>query len=153
MSLELRLQAATSEYQKIEADLANSVEARQKLDAQLSENEQVKKVCCLYMTLPKFLLNINFQEFAQLQPSNTIYKLMGPVLVKQDQAEAKSNVETRLEYIRGEMYVLSYFLVETESNTSIPSKRVELQLQDLGVKSQKKKNDVKSYLATMSPIY
>lgn len=49
MSLGLRLQAATSEYQKLETDLSNTVEARQKLDAQLSENEQVKKVlvfCC-----------------------------------------------------------------------------------------------------------
>jgi len=44
MSLEIRLQAATSEYQKIETDLTNAVEIRQKLDAQLTENEQVKKV-------------------------------------------------------------------------------------------------------------
>lgn len=32
-----------------------------------------------------------------------MYKLVGPVLVQQDQAEAKQNVETRLEFIRGEM--------------------------------------------------
>jgi len=32
-----------------------------------------------------------------------VYKLIGPVLVKQDQVEAKSNVETRLEFIRSEM--------------------------------------------------
>lgn len=31
---------------------------------------------------------------------------MGPVLVKQDQAEAKGTVEKRLEFIRGEMFVL-----------------------------------------------
>lgn len=40
-----------------------------------------------------------------MKPSNVVYKLIGPVLVKQDQAEAKSNVEKRLEFIRGEMYV------------------------------------------------
>jgi hypothetical protein len=43
-SLDARLQVATSEYQKIETDMSNAVEIRQKLDAQLTENEQVKKV-------------------------------------------------------------------------------------------------------------
>jgi prefoldin beta subunit len=44
-SLVARLQATTSDYQKLQADLSNTVEARQRLDAQLSENELVKKVC------------------------------------------------------------------------------------------------------------
>jgi prefoldin beta subunit len=34
-----------------------------------------------------------------------IYKLVGPVLLKQDTSEAKSTVDGRLEYIGGEMYV------------------------------------------------
>lgn len=46
------------------------------------------------------------QEFAQLTPNNTVYKLIGPVLVQQDQAEAKTNVDTRLDFIQGEMWVL-----------------------------------------------
>lgn len=45
------------------------------------------------------------QEFANLKPENTIYKLIGPALVVQDQDEAKTNVNTRLEFIRGEMSV------------------------------------------------
>jgi chaperonin cofactor prefoldin len=40
-----------------------------------------------------------------LTPNNLVFKLVGPVLVKQDQAEAKSNVDKRLEFIRGEMCV------------------------------------------------
>ena len=44
-----------------------------------------------------------FQEFDQLTPGNAVYKLIGPVLVKQDQVEAKSNVETRLGFILSEM--------------------------------------------------
>jgi prefoldin beta subunit len=44
MSLPARLQAASSEYQKLQTDLSNAVEARQRLDAQLSENELVNKV-------------------------------------------------------------------------------------------------------------
>lgn len=47
------------------------------------------------------------QEFAQLTPENIVYKQVGPVLVKQDQAEAKQNVETRLQFIGGEMCVVS----------------------------------------------
>ena len=44
MSLEAKLQQASVEYQKLQADLSKAVEARQRLDAQLSENELVKKV-------------------------------------------------------------------------------------------------------------
>ncbi|KAH8999923.1 prefoldin subunit 6 [Lactarius hatsudake] len=103
MSLEARLQAASGDYQKLQADLSSSVEARQRLDAQLSENELVKK------------------EFSTLTPNNIVFKLVGPVLVKQDQAEAKSNVDKRLEFIGGEI------------------KRIEAQLQEIEQKSEKKK--------------
>jgi hypothetical protein len=44
MSLETKLQDASQDFQKLQVDLAQAVEARQQLDAQLSENEQVKKV-------------------------------------------------------------------------------------------------------------
>lgn len=52
-----------------------------------------------------YLTSCYAQEFAQLTPNNTVYKLIGPVLVEQEQADAKSNVDTRLDFIRGEMYV------------------------------------------------
>ena len=32
-----------------------------------------------------------------------VYKLVGPVLVEQDQVEAKNNVKTRLDFISSEM--------------------------------------------------
>ncbi|KZP10511.1 hypothetical protein FIBSPDRAFT_838340 [Athelia psychrophila] len=67
---------------------------------------------------------MQYQEFAQLTPNNTVYKLIGPVLVPQDQAEAKSNVDTRLEFIRGEI------------------KRVEGQLKEIGTKTEKKKQEL-----------
>lgn len=34
-----------------------------------------------------------------------VYKLIGPVLVKQDMAEANANVKKRIEYISAELYV------------------------------------------------
>ena len=53
--------------------------------------------------MERITLTQRFQEFEQLTPENAVYKLIGPVLVKQDQVEAKSNVETRLGFIRSEM--------------------------------------------------
>jgi len=47
---------------------------------------------------------ILFQEFNSLADDANIYKLVGPVLLKQDASEAKSTVDGRLEYIGGEMY-------------------------------------------------
>lgn len=43
------------------------------------------------------------QELDFLDSQNTVYKLIGPVLVKQDLDEAKATVAKRLEYINGEM--------------------------------------------------
>ncbi|KAG2154723.1 prefoldin subunit 6 [Suillus clintonianus] len=106
MSLEFRYQSASTDYQKIQTELASFVENRTRLDAQLSENEMVKK------------------EFAHLTPSNVVYKLVGPVLVPQDQNEAKTNVETRLEFIKSEI------------------KRVDAQINDGEDRSEKKKNEL-----------
>ncbi|CED83149.1 Prefoldin subunit 6, KE2 family [Phaffia rhodozyma] len=105
-SLESRLEESTIEFQKLQTDLSNAVEARQRLDSQKSENEGVLK------------------EFAVLKPHNTIYKMIGPSLVKQEQAEAKSNVEKRLEFINSEIV------------------RVEKTLADLSTRSEKKKLEI-----------
>ena len=43
-ALQEKFQATSRDFQKLQADLSNAVEARQRLDAQLSENEMVKKV-------------------------------------------------------------------------------------------------------------
>ncbi|KAG9314266.1 prefoldin subunit 6 [Chiua virens] len=103
MSLGARLQSKSTEFQKLQGDLAVLVEKRSRLDTQLSENEMVKK------------------EFANLTPNNTVFKLVGPVLVPQDQTEARTNVETRLEFIRSEM------------------KRVDTQIKDMEEQLEKKK--------------
>ncbi|CDO76149.1 hypothetical protein BN946_scf185027.g12 [Trametes cinnabarina] len=115
-ALQARLQAASTEFQKIQTELATVVEARQKLEAQQSENELVKK------------------EFAQLTDENTVYKLIGPVLVKQDQVEAKQNVETRLDFIKSEI------------------NRVEGQLKELGEKSEKKKSELVEIQAALQQV-
>ena len=41
----------------------------------------------------------------RLDADSNVYKLMGPVLVKQDQEEAKQNVQKRIDYINAELWV------------------------------------------------
>ena len=50
------------------------------------------------------------QEFAELASDANIYKLIGPVLSKQDRSEAILAVDGRLEFIEKEMYVLQSFM-------------------------------------------
>lgn len=105
-ALQERFQTVSAEFQKIQNDLSLAVDARQKLEAQLSENELVKKVDMSHpphTDHPRFMHRIITQEFAALTGDNTVYKIVGPVLVQQDQSEAKQNVNTRLDFIRGEM--------------------------------------------------
>lgn len=45
------------------------------------------------------------QEMQRLDADSNVYKLIGPVLVKQDQEEAKQNVQKRIDYISAELWV------------------------------------------------
>ena len=63
------------------------VDARQKLESQQQENEGVQA------------------EFVQLDDESNIYKLIGPVLLKQEKTEATMAVNSRLEFIEKEMLV------------------------------------------------
>jgi prefoldin beta subunit len=105
--LENKMQQVGSELQKIELELQKCVEVRQRLDSQMNENDQVKKVRQRRSTqgsgLPASWLVVDDQEFAVLKPDNVVYKMVGPVLLKQDQQEAKTNVDKRLEFIKSEM--------------------------------------------------
>jgi len=67
-------------------DLEGFVDARQKLESQQQENQGVQ------------------DEFASLDEESNIYKLVGPVLLKQDKTEAVMAVNGRLEFIEKEMY-------------------------------------------------
>jgi len=84
------------------------------------------------------------QEFVTLKPDNTIYKLVGPILVPQVQSEAKLNVDTRLDFIRGDMCAVAVFLlVRLEINlTRTPRKRIENQIKELGDKAERAKSEV-----------
>jgi prefoldin beta subunit len=67
------------------ADHGKMVQTQSKLVGQHNENDMVLK------------------ELNLLEDEANVYKLVGPVLLKQDLDEAKSNVEKRLQYIGDEM--------------------------------------------------
>ena len=93
-----RIVVLQEEYRRLETERSEAIESRQALGAQEAENKTVKAV---RLTSPE--PTEATQEFAKLTPNNNVYKQMGPVLVKQDQVEAKANVDKRLEFIAGEM--------------------------------------------------
>ncbi|KAF9431393.1 hypothetical protein BGZ76_000370 [Entomortierella beljakovae] len=102
-ALQKKLEADSVAYQALQKDYSKAVESRQKLDSQLQENKLVQ------------------DEFKNLKDDANIYKLIGPVLTKQDKAEAVTNVDKRIEFIKAEI------------------ERVEKQLKDLQEKSEKKR--------------
>jgi len=82
------------------------VEARQKLEAQQQENKAVQK------------------EFASLSDDAGIYKLVGPVLLKQDKTEAVNAVDGRLDFINKEITRRESRIKELQEGSE--KKRVEL---------------------------
>ncbi|KAL8762019.1 MAG: hypothetical protein Q9184_001911 [Pyrenodesmia sp. 2 TL-2023] len=101
-----KLQTLSDEYQKLQTDLQAQVSALHRLEAQHTENTSVRSTLS------------NHSE------NSAIYKLIGPVLLKQEKAEAESAVEGRLEFIGNEM------------------KRVEKLIADMQEKSEGKKMEV-----------
>ena len=77
--------AIVNEINENRAKLQTQYDLLRQFTAQKSENESVKK------------------EFEILEPSGVIWKLVGPVMVKQDRDEARVNVDKRIEFITGDI--------------------------------------------------
>ncbi|VUC23854.1 unnamed protein product [Clonostachys rosea] len=101
-----RLQALTDDFQKLQQDLQTTVAARQKLEGQKQENTGVKT------------------EFASMDDDETIYKLVGPVLLKQEKQEAVSTINGRLDFIDKEIARLEGVLKEQQE--SAEKKKMEI---------------------------
>ncbi|EPX72703.1 prefoldin subunit 6 [Schizosaccharomyces octosporus yFS286] len=72
-------------YQEKQSELTGFVDSIKKLEAQLQENTTV------------------YNELERIDGDSNIYKQIGPTLVKQTQEEAKTNVQTRLDFIKKEI--------------------------------------------------
>ncbi|PGH36088.1 prefoldin beta subunit [[Emmonsia] crescens] len=101
-----QLQALSDDYQKLETELQEIVQAREKLEAQQQENKSVQK------------------EFNSLESDANIYKLVGPILLKQDKRDAMMAVDGRLDFIEKEIT------------------RIENQINDIQEQSEKKKIEI-----------
>ncbi|KAL6117989.1 prefoldin subunit 6 [Pungitius pungitius] len=98
-ALQKKLKAEVDKFTLMQKDVSKSMSARQKLETQLAENNIVK------------------EELDLLDTTNTVYKLIGPVLVKQDLEEAKATVTKRLEYINGEIQRYETLLKDLEKKS------------------------------------
>ncbi|KAE8653194.1 hypothetical protein Csa_019528 [Cucumis sativus] len=107
------LEAKANDLSKLQKDIAKNHQVRKKYTIQLGENELVLK------------------ELDLLQDDTNVYKLIGPVLVKQDLAEANANVRKRIEYISAEL------------------KRLDSILQDLEEKQNRKRDVVSTFLTSI----
>mmetsp|Transcript_28045 Transcript_28045/g.32695 ORF Transcript_28045/g.32695 Transcript_28045/m.32695 type:complete len:99 (+) Transcript_28045:54-350(+) len=82
--------AEIATYRKIQEEIQKLRSDQQILMQQQSENEMVKQELALI-------------DENDNSSSNTIYKLVGPVLMKNELGDAKQTVDQRLELITGEM--------------------------------------------------
>ncbi|XP_054276131.1 prefoldin subunit 6 [Macrosteles quadrilineatus] len=83
--LQKKLQTELDSLKSAQKEYHKAISQRQTLDGQLNENMVVKT------------------ELDLMKPDGEVYKLIGPVLVKQDLDEAKQNVAKRMDYISGEL--------------------------------------------------
>ena len=90
--------------------MQSAVDARQRLESQQAENKAVQK------------------EFSGLDDEAVIYRLVGPVLMKQERADAEGTVNGRLRFIGEEIDRTETRIKEIQDDTE--KKRVEvIQLQ------------------------
>ncbi|OVA12080.1 Prefoldin beta-like [Macleaya cordata] len=113
--LQRELETKANDLSKLQKDIAKNHQVRKKYTIQLGENELVLK------------------ELDLLNDDANVFKLIGPVLVKQDLAEANANVRKRIEYISAEL------------------KRLDGTLQDLEEKQNSKKESMVPYLSKNMP--
>ncbi|CAN6470696.1 unnamed protein product [Victoria cruziana] len=99
--LQRELETHANNLSKLQKDIAKNHQVRKQYTIQLGENELVLK------------------ELDLLNENSNVYKLIGPVLVKQDLAEANANVKKRIEYISAELKRLDGTLqgLEEEQNS------------------------------------
>lgn len=114
------LDAEVRLIQEIQQELQRTQVARSKLQVQLQENELVLVE----------LNHVKSDAAASASPAahGTVYKLVGPLLVKQDLDEAKANVLKRIEFIRGELKRLEAKAGDEQAKYAAQNKKlIELQ--------------------------
>ncbi|XP_050234675.1 prefoldin subunit 6 [Mercurialis annua] len=105
---------------ELQRDLENKANDLSKLQKEIAKNHQVRKKYTVQLGENELVL----KELDLLNDGANVYKLIGPVLVQQDLAEANANVRKRIDYISAEL------------------KRLDASLQDLEEKQNSKRDVV-----------
>ncbi|CAE7609798.1 PFDN6 [Symbiodinium pilosum] len=103
---EQEMQKELDKFKGMQEGLQKDYEARMGLIAQQQETELVK------------------QEFDSIEEDAIVYKLVGPVMVKQNVDDAKANVSKRLEYISGELDRSNKIIAEKEKDLGDKQKQL-----------------------------
>lgn len=117
--LHRQLEAEVNSLRSLQKDVTKNHQMRRQYTVQHNENELVQK------------------ELELLEEDAAVFKLVGPVLVRQDLVEAKANVSKRITYITEELKRLNLTLQTLEHKEA--SKRddiVKLQQKIAAAKSQ-----------------
>ncbi|XP_006647117.1 prefoldin subunit 6 [Oryza brachyantha] len=99
--------AAVREMQR---DLESQANALSKIQKDIAKNHQVRKQYTIQVGENELVL----KELELVDDEVNVYKQIGPVLVKQDLAEAKANVKKRIEYISAELKRMDRALKDLE---------------------------------------
>ncbi|XP_027115058.1 prefoldin subunit 6 [Coffea arabica] len=112
--------ASSTALRELQRDLENKANDLSKLQKDIAKNHQVRKKYTIQLGENELVL----KELELLMEDANVFKLIGPVLVKQDLAEARANVRKRIDYISAEL------------------KRLDATLQDLEDKQKSKQETV-----------
>ncbi|EFN52203.1 hypothetical protein CHLNCDRAFT_139019 [Chlorella variabilis] len=99
-----------SRFQTLQRELQTEVAAFQQLQQGVQQNHRLRQQSLQQQHENEMVL----QELALLAEDANVYKMIGPVLVRQDTLEARANVGKRLEFIAGELKRLDTQLQQLE---------------------------------------
>ncbi|RZF32204.1 hypothetical protein LSTR_LSTR004067 [Laodelphax striatellus] len=105
--IQKQMQSEFDSFKAMQKEYVKLVLQRQQLDAQMNENTAVKK------------------ELDIMKDDADVFKLIGPVLIKQELDEAKQNVSKRLDYINGELKRIDDLISSTESKREGHKQKIE----------------------------
>eukprot|EP00388_Colpodella_angusta_P001755 GDKJ01005336.1.p1 GENE.GDKJ01005336.1~~GDKJ01005336.1.p1 ORF type:complete len:133 (+),score=41.80 GDKJ01005336.1:28-426(+) len=116
-SLKEKLLGGQEKFKKYQTELQTILNNRQTLLTQLNENNSV------------------LAELKELVDDDEIYKLVGPVMIKQSRSDALSNIEKRVEFITEEI-----------SRANELMKNVETSMNNVGSEMQSAQSELKALL-------
>ncbi|KEP65641.1 UNVERIFIED_CONTAM: prefoldin subunit 6, putative [Hammondia hammondi] len=102
-----QLTEAMREFDRLIGKMEENLQMRNKLMTQQNENEGVAK------------------ELGQLQDDSVLYKIVGPVLVRQNREDATATVNKRLDYIRGELQRCDKLDADMKTQLKEATQRIE----------------------------